>query len=71
MFVVWPDKVELPAVVQFNPLALMIEQTRGIILFGQPPAWMPYLFCLGVGLLVALLGAYWFARTRRGFADVL
>ncbi|HMQ13174.1 MAG TPA: ABC transporter permease [Candidatus Competibacter phosphatis] len=56
---------------QFNPLALMIEQTRGIILFNQPPAWMPYLFCLGVGLLVALLGAYWFARTRRGFADVL
>ena len=56
---------------QFNPLALVIEQTRGIILFNQPPTWIPYLLCLGVGLLVALLGAYWFARTRRGFADVL
>lgn len=56
---------------QFNPLALAIEQTRGIILFNQPPAWTPYLLCLGLGLLAALLGAYWFARTRRGFADVL
>ncbi|HRW64225.1 MAG TPA: ABC transporter permease [Candidatus Competibacter sp.] len=56
---------------QFNPLALVIEQTRGIILFGQPPVWGHYLLCLGMGFLVALLGAYWFARTRKGFADVL
>ena len=56
---------------QLNPLALIIEQTRGIILFDQPPVWVSYLSCLSVGLLVALLGAYWFARTRRGFADVL
>ncbi|TVR66167.1 MAG: ABC transporter permease [Candidatus Competibacteraceae bacterium] len=56
---------------QFNPLALVIEQTRGIVLFGQAPAWTPYLgFLLGT-LVIALLGAYWFARTRRGFADVL
>lgn len=56
---------------QLNPLALIIEQTRGIILFDQLPAWGAYLSCLSMGLLVAFLGAYWFARTRRGFADVL
>jgi lipopolysaccharide transport system permease protein len=56
---------------QLNPLALAIEQTRGIILFGQWPAWTPYLFSLFAGMLVALLGAWWFARTRKGFADVL
>ena len=55
----------------FNPLALVIEQTRGIVLFGYSPAWIPYLLCLGASSLVALLGAYWFARTRKGFADVL
>lgn len=55
----------------FNPLALAIEQTRGIVLFGHSPAWIPYLLCLGASSLVALLGAYWFARTRKGFADVL
>lgn len=56
---------------QLNPLALVIEQTRGVILFGQPPAWLPYLLCLSLSALVALLGLYWFARTRQGFADVL
>ncbi len=56
---------------QLNPLALVIEQTRGIVLFGQPPAWTPYLPCLLATLLIALLGGWWFARTRQGFADVL
>jgi len=56
---------------QLNPLALVIEQTRGVVLFGQPLAWWPYLLCLGASALTALLGAYWFVRTRRGFADVL
>ncbi|HCK81552.1 MAG TPA: ABC transporter permease [Candidatus Competibacteraceae bacterium] len=56
---------------QLNPLASVIEQSRGIILFGQPPAWGPYALCLSGSALVALLGLYWFARTRQGFADVL
>lgn len=56
---------------QLNPLALVIEQARSIILFGQLPAWMPYSVCLLATLLIALLGAWWFARTRKGFADVL
>jgi lipopolysaccharide transport system permease protein len=56
---------------QLNPLALTIEQTRGIILFGQAPDWIPYLLSLAAGGLMALLGAWWFAHTRRGFADVL
>ena len=56
---------------QLNPLALAIEQTRGIILFGQTPGWTPYLLSLAAGGLTALLGVWWFARTRKGFADVL
>jgi len=56
---------------QLNPLALAIEQTRGIILFGQAPHWTPYLLSLVAGGLIALMGVWWFARTRRGFADVL
>ena len=56
---------------QLNPLALVIDQTRWIILFGQPMDWTAYLLCLGAGALTALLGVYWFARTRKGFADVL
>lgn len=65
----------LPESVRFwlklNPLSWVIEQTRGMVLFGQLPPWESYLLCLGASLLIALLGAYWFARTRKGFADVL
>jgi len=56
---------------QFNPLAIVIEQARAIILFGQLPAWIPCLLCFTLGLATALVGAWWFARTRKGFADVL
>jgi lipopolysaccharide transport system permease protein len=56
---------------QLNPLALVIEQARGIVLFGQLPALMPYLISLFIGILVMLAGTWWFVRTRKGFADVL
>ena len=56
---------------QLNPLALAIEQARGIMLFGQLPAWIPYLISLFIGVLTMLAGTWWFARTRKGFADVL
>lgn len=56
---------------EYNPLALVIEQARSVILFAQPPTWISYLLALTASLLLAVLGAYWFARTRKGFADVL
>lgn len=56
---------------QLNPLAVSIEQTRAILIFGQWPAWGPYLWCLVLGLTTAVSGVWWFNRTRKGFADVL
>ncbi len=56
---------------RLNPLAVVIEQTRALILFGHAPDWMAYFGCLGVSLIVMLLGLSWFSRTRKGFADVL
>ena len=56
---------------RLNPLAVVIEQTRGLILFGHAPDWMSYCGCLAVSLMVMLLGLGWFSRTRKGFADVL
>jgi lipopolysaccharide transport system permease protein len=57
--------------IMFNPLTLMIEQTRKLVLFGQAPDW----HALGIYTLAAaavfLLGYAWFQRTRDGFADVL
>lgn len=56
---------------QLNPLALAIEQVRGVILFGQPLSWTPYWLSLLAASLTMLFGLWWFARTRKGFADVL
>lgn len=54
-----------------NPLTLIVEQVRAVVLEGLWPNWL----ALGVyGLLTsafAVLGALFFQATRKGFADVL
>ncbi|MCK5826652.1 MAG: ABC transporter permease [Desulfuromusa sp.] len=54
-----------------NPLTFIIEQARGLLIFGVSIDWM------NLGLLTALTfffswcGFAWFQKTRKGFADVL
>jgi lipopolysaccharide transport system permease protein len=54
-----------------NPLSFIIDQTRNVLLWGLYPDWVG----LGIYLLVAIVlvyaARYFFATTRRGFADVL
>lgn len=56
---------------QFNPLTLIIEQVRAVVLQGHWPDWS----LLGIYALVACAfaaaGATFFNLTRKGFADVL
>ena len=54
-----------------NPLTLIIEDTRQVVLDGTLPAAQPLLLYLMAALAVAFLGAAWFRATREGFADVL
>lgn len=65
----------LPELVQglmlFNPLALIIDSVRTIVLHGQWPDFQALAIYGGVALCVAVLGAACFHKTRRGFADVL
>lgn len=54
-----------------NPLTLMIEQTRDLLIWGREPE---LLFLLGYGLIsliVAWGGFAFFQKTRKGFSDVL
>lgn len=57
--------------IQWNPLTLIIEQTRDVVLFGQAPHWPALGMYTLVALVVMLVGYAWFQRTRDGFADVL
>jgi lipopolysaccharide transport system permease protein len=54
-----------------NPLTLIIEQSRAVLLWGQMPDFSALLFYTIGAALVCLLGHRFFAFTRPGFADVV
>jgi lipopolysaccharide transport system permease protein len=58
-------------VLLLNPLALVIEQTRDVLIFGKTLHWAVYFASLAGSIVVAWLGYTWFQKTRKGFADVL
>jgi lipopolysaccharide transport system permease protein len=54
-----------------NPVTLPIEELRQLVFDGTLPDAASFAEYLGLGWLVAMLGLWWFRRTRKGFADVL
>lgn len=54
-----------------NPLALIITQTRAVLIDGLWPDWAPLALNLAACVLVALAGAAFFRAARTGFADVV
>jgi lipopolysaccharide transport system permease protein len=64
-----PDNYQLW--LRLNPLTFIIEETRGILIFGGMPDWTSWALALGVSLLIAAGGFWWFQKARKGFADVL
>lgn len=54
-----------------NPMSVFIEQMRNIVVFGKLPTWVDlgWASLWAVGIL--MLGAFWFQKTRRAFADVI
>ncbi len=58
-------------VIALNPIATLIELTRGALLFGQWPAPAALVTMWATGFATAWIGFFWFQRTRKGFADVL
>lgn len=58
-------------VIAMNPIATIMEMSRGVLLFGRWPSGAALASVWGLGMLVAWIGFYGFQRTRRGFSDVL
>lgn len=60
-----------PYVLWLNPLTIIVEQLRAVVLFGQFPNWtLLGLYTLGAFAML-FLGTWLFKRTRDGFADVI
>lgn len=62
---------KLQTVILLNPLTLIIEQSRKVLLFGEIPDWTGLLLYTIFSVLIAWVGFWGFQKTRRGFADVL
>ncbi len=54
-----------------NPLTLIVEQARAVLMWGQVPNWQALGISFLVSLLVAWFGFVVFQKARVGFADVL
>ena len=54
-----------------NPLTVIIEQSRDVIIWGRLPDFLGLAVYSVVASIVAWLGFAWFQKTRKGFADVL
>lgn len=54
-----------------NPFTPLIRSYRRIILEGSGPDWHGLAYFAIFALVFFIFGYWWFARTRRGFADVI
>jgi lipopolysaccharide transport system permease protein len=72
--IIYPETV-VPARYQFiiaaNPFTPLVRSYRRILLEGAPPDWrgLAYFTLFAVALFIC--GYWWFAKTRRNFADVI
>lgn len=57
--------------IYMNPLTVIIEQMRDVLIWGRLPSLLAWCAMMAVGLATAWLGLAWFQKTRKGFADVL
>lgn len=61
----------LRPIMNANPLTMIIEQQRAVLIFGKMPDWYGLGIYTLVAIAIACLGYAWFQKTRKGFADVL
>ena len=64
-----PEKFQF--YISLNPLTFIIEQSRSVLIFGSIPDLMGLGLYLVAGIGFSISGAFWFQKTRKGFADVV
>lgn len=72
--IIYPESIVPPRYRPFidaNPFTPLIRSYRRIILEGATPDWPGMAYFAVFALVFFIFGYWWFARTRRGFADVI
>jgi lipopolysaccharide transport system permease protein len=57
--------------INVNPFTPLIRSYRRILLEGAPPDWSGLAYFSAFALVSFFFGYWWFARTRKNFADVI
>jgi lipopolysaccharide transport system permease protein len=72
--IIYPETL-VPApyrfVISLNPFTPLVRNYRRILLDGVMPDWLGLAYFAGFAGLCFVFGYWWFARTRRNFADVI
>jgi lipopolysaccharide transport system permease protein len=72
--IIYPESIVPPRFLPYinaNPFTHLIRSYRNIMLEGRAPDWPGLFYFTGFALLVFIFGYWWFARTRKNFADVI
>jgi lipopolysaccharide transport system permease protein len=72
--IIYPEQVvpeRYRRLASLNPFAPLVGSYRRIVLEGSPPDWGGLAYFAAVALAVFLAGWWWFAKTRKNFADVI
>ena len=72
--IIYPESV-VPAryhpLISANPFTHLIRSYRRILLEGTMPDWPGLAYFTAFALICFIFGYWWFARTRKNFADVI
>jgi lipopolysaccharide transport system permease protein len=56
---------------RINPIALFVEDSRRVVLWGLYPDWPWYFCCAALSGALMVVGFLWFMKSKKAFADVL
>jgi lipopolysaccharide transport system permease protein len=72
--IIYPESIvpeRYRAFINANPFTSLVRSYRRIFLEGLPPDWSSLAYFTVVALVLFVFGYWWFAKTRRNFADVV
>jgi len=72
--IIYPESVvpeRFRAIIKANPFTYLIRSYRRILLEGAMPDWRGLAYFTTFALVCFIFGYWWFARTRKNFADVI
>ena len=72
--IIYPESIvpdRFRAFMNFNPFTALVRSYRRIFLEGAAPDWSGLAYFTAFAVVIFIFGYWWFARTRKSFADVV